>query len=174
LLKTISKILMGLKGGLANVKQALKKVHPVKYCKAVISPLAKLFNWVNFGGLLKNPLFYFGLASVLMFGVVYTLCDSSIGINGLDKSNLVCLNSFFNRAYNVNGSNLFSSQSTAVPLETPDLKIMQDNTLCGVSTPSVVNGKVLGDVFGSNDQNKKDVINYDVQPGDTLQSIADS
>ena len=62
----------------------------------------------------------------------------------------------------------------AVPLETPDLKIVQDNTLCAVSTPCVVSGKVLGDAFGGNNSNQKDVVDYAVQPGDTLQSIADS
>ena len=49
---------------------------------------------------------------------------------------------------------------------------MQDNTLCGVATPCVVSGKVLGDVFGGSNQNQKEVVNYIVQPGDTLQSIA--
>lgn len=51
---------------------------------------------------------------------------------------------------------------------------MDNNTLCGVSTPCVVSGKVLGDVFGGNNANQKDVTNYTVQPGDTLQSIAGS
>jgi len=74
---------------------------------------------------------------------------------------------------NANSDSLFSSKANAISLETPDLKIMQDNTLCGVATPCVVSGKVLGDTFGSN-QNKKEVIDYTVQAGDTLQSIADS
>ncbi|MCX6718278.1 MAG: peptidoglycan DD-metalloendopeptidase family protein [Candidatus Staskawiczbacteria bacterium] len=51
---------------------------------------------------------------------------------------------------------------------------MQDNTLCAVAAPCVVSGKVLGDVFGGNNQNKKDVVDYTVQPGDTLQSIANA
>ncbi len=67
---------------------------------------------------------------------------------------------------------LFSSQADAIPLETPDLKIIQDNTLGGVATPSIVSSKVLGDTFGSNNQNSKTITDYEVQPGDTLQSIA--
>ena len=43
-----------------------------------------------------------------------------------------------------------------------------------MSTPCVVSGKVLGDDFGGNNQNQKDVTNYIVQPGDTVQSIANS
>lgn len=86
-------------------------------------------------------------------------------------------NSFFNKAginASISGGNLFSSKASAIPLETPDLKIMQDNTLCGVATPCVVSGKVLGDVFGGSNQNQKEVVDYAVQPGDILQSIADS
>ncbi len=67
---------------------------------------------------------------------------------------------------------LFSSQSDAAPMETPDLKTADNNTLYAVSTPSVVSGKVLGDVFGGNNLNRKEITDYIVQPGDTLQSIA--
>ncbi|MCX6720961.1 MAG: M23 family metallopeptidase [Candidatus Staskawiczbacteria bacterium] len=86
---------------------------------------------------------------------------------------MVFFNSFFNKTANPGTVALFSSQASATPLETPDLKIMQNNTLCGVSTPCVVSGKVLGDVFGGS-QNQKEVVDYTVQAGDTLQSIADA
>ncbi len=105
---------------------------------------------------------------------MYASCDISTNINGLNNSHFVFFNSFFNKNSGINSDNLFSSQADATPLESPDLKIMQDNTLCGVATPCVVSGKVLGDVFGGNNQNKKEVTDYTVQPGDTLQSIADS
>lgn len=95
-------------------------------------------------------------------------------MGNLGYKQAVFFNSFFNKPGSLAGDSLFSSQASAVPLETPDLKIIQDNTLCGVSTPCVVSGKVLGDVFGGDSQNQKDVIDYAVQPGDTLQSIADS
>ena len=94
-------------------------------------------------------------------------------MGGLSNSRVVFFNSFFNNS-GATANTLFSSQANSIPLETPDLKIMQDNTLCGVATPCVVSGKVLGDVFGGSNQNQKEVIDYAVQPGDTLQSIADS
>jgi len=125
-------------------------------------------------GLIKNPLFYFALCAFFLFGTMYASCGSSANIHGLNNSRFVFFNSFFNKYVNASTANLFSSQATAVPLETPDLKIMQDNTLCGVSTPCIVSGRVLGDVFGSNNQNKKDVADYIVQAGDTFQSISDS
>lgn len=125
-------------------------------------------------GLIKNPLFYFGLVSVILFFGIYASCDSSANMGSLGLNRVVFSSSFFNKSNNLNTDSLFSSQASAIPLETPDLKIMQDNTLCGLSTPCVVSGKVLGDVFGGNNQNQKDVVNYIVQPGDTLQSVADS
>jgi murein DD-endopeptidase MepM/ murein hydrolase activator NlpD len=154
LLKIFSKVFIGIKNALLSVKEALK-----------------LF---DLRGLHKNPLFLFGLACFILFGFMYASCGSSSGINGLNNSRVVFFNSFFNRASNLNADTLFSSPANAVPLETPDLKIVQDNTLCAISTPCIVSGKVLGDAFGSNNQNKKDVVDYTVQPGDTLQSIADS
>lgn len=106
--------------------------------------------------------------------MIYSSCSGQSGINGLDNSNFVFFNSFFANADSLNNNNLFSNQADAAPLETPDLKIMQDNTLCQVATPCVVSGKVLGDVFGGSNQNKKDIVDYTVQPGDNLQSVADS
>jgi murein DD-endopeptidase MepM/ murein hydrolase activator NlpD len=125
-------------------------------------------------GFFKNPLFYFGLLSLFLFWSMYMSSDSSGNTASLSGNHIVFLNSFFSESSNLNGDNLFSSRATAIPLETPDLKIMQNNTLCGLSTPCIVSGKVLGDVFGSNNQNQKEVSDYTVQPGDTLQSIADS
>jgi len=123
------------------------------------------------GGFFKNPLFFFVLISIILFGGIYVSCGnfSSIGFKNNHKA---FLNSFFNENKNIGAGALFSSQVTAIPLETPDLKIMQGNTLCGVATPCVVSGKVLGDVFGGNAQ--KEVVDHVVQSGDTLQSIADA
>ncbi|MFA6190458.1 MAG: M23 family metallopeptidase [Candidatus Staskawiczbacteria bacterium] len=95
-------------------------------------------------------------------------CEAS---DNLGHSRSIFLNSFDNP----NGAivdSLFSSQSDMIALETPDLKIIQDNTVCAVSTPCIVSGKVLGDVFGGNYQESKDIIDYEVQTGDTFKSIA--
>lgn len=126
----------------------------------------------NLRGLTKNPLFYFGLTSFILFGTMYLSCDSFASYNGLGNSRVVFFNSFFNNSEGSDKGDLFFSKGDALALETPDLKIMQDNTIAGVATPSVVSAKVLGDVFGSNSQNRKDIIDYMVQPGDTLQSVA--
>jgi murein DD-endopeptidase MepM/ murein hydrolase activator NlpD len=140
--------------------------------KGVLPYFKRVQKGANLSRLSKNPLFYFGLVSVILFGSIYATCGSPVAANNFGNGKVV-INSFFNKA-NSGGDSLFSSQATAIPLETPDLKIIQDNTIGGMATPSIVTGKVLGDVFGGNNQNQKDVIDYVVQPGDNLQSIADS
>lgn len=174
LLKIINKVLVIARSVFLSIKEAPRKIHPVKSAKGGVLSLTKQFNRVNLRGLFKNPLFHFGLVSIILFLMIYASCDSSANMSSLGSGRVVFFNSFFNKSSNLSTNNLFSSQAKAIPLETPDLKIMQDNTLCQVATPCVVSGKVLGDVFGGNNQNKKDVVDYVVQPGDTLQSIADS
>jgi murein DD-endopeptidase MepM/ murein hydrolase activator NlpD len=125
-------------------------------------------------GLLKNPLLYFGLVALVLFGSISSSCGNPANSNGFHDSRIVFFNNFFNSQTSLAADNLFSSKVSAIPLETPDLKIIQNNTIGGVATPSIVTGKVLGDVFGSSAQNSKDIVNHDVQPGDTLQSIANN
>lgn len=128
---------------------------------------------VNLRGLLKNPSFYFGIISVILFGFIYSFCQGTSIIEG-NNGRVSFFNPFFDESSNSNSDNLFSSKLNSIPLETPDLKIIQNNTIGGVSAPHIVSGKVLGDVFGGNNQNQKEVVEYVVQTGDTLQSIADS
>jgi murein DD-endopeptidase MepM/ murein hydrolase activator NlpD len=125
-------------------------------------------------GFLKNPLFYFGIVFIILVFGIYSACVNLDGIKSSAGSRLAFFNSYSDKISGINKDSLFTSQIRAIPLETPDLKIIQDNTLGQVSTPSVVSGKVLGDVFGGSGQDQKEVANYLVQPGDTLQSIASS
>ncbi|OGZ78200.1 MAG: hypothetical protein A2528_00055 [Candidatus Staskawiczbacteria bacterium RIFOXYD2_FULL_37_9] len=117
---------------------------------------------------------YFVLGAVFLFGTMYASCDTSANVNSFGNGKIVFFNSFFNKHSNQNSDSLFYSPVSAIALETPDLKIIQDNTIGGVSAPYIVSGKVLGDVFGGANQNQKDVVDYTVQPGDTFQSIANS
>ena len=140
--------------------------------------MLKLFNKVlirikklKINGLFENPLFYFGLAAFILFGTIYFGCSSFASSNGLNNSQASLLNSFF-KLDNVDENNLLFGQGKTLAMETPDLKIVQDNSLGGVSTTQVLTPKVLGDMLGYSSQNRKDVIEYNVQPGDTLQSIA--
>lgn len=121
----------------------------------------------------QNPLFYFGAVSLILFGSMFNSL-SLASANNLGDGRVILLNTFFNSPAAITGDSLFSSRSAAIALETPDLKIIQDNTIGGVATPSIVSGKVLGDIFGGDSQKPKEITEYVVQSGDTAQSIADS
>lgn len=133
---------------------------------------SKKIKQANIKGLSKNPFFYFGLISVVLFASLYVACNSYASSGTLADNKTVFLNSFLNTPNAQSPDSLFFSQNDEIALETPDLKILQDNTISGISIPSVISAKVLGDEFGGNQNNKKDIINYTVQPGDTFQSIA--
>jgi len=48
---------------------------------------------------------------------------------------------------------------------------VQDNSVCAISPPRVLTPQVLGAIFGESLQNSKDIIEYSVEPGDTLETI---
>jgi len=127
-------------------------------------------------GFFKNPLLYFGAIAFFLFGLIYTSCANPVSAGALEKSHLAFSASFQNSSDNPDTNDLFSSKVNEFSLETPDLKIIQNNAIGGISAPYIVSGKVLGDVFGGSpvQSQKKEVIDYEVQPGDTLQSIANS
>lgn len=122
----------------------------------------------------KNPLFYFALCSFVLFGAIYFSSDSFASFNRLSSSQIVFFNPFFNSPDSQDKNSLFLGQRDSLVLETPDFKVIQGNTLGGVSTPRVVSSKVLGDVFGGDPQNQKNIVEYVIQPGDTLAGIAET
>jgi len=67
---------------------------------------------------------------------------------------------------------LFFSQNQTLFLETPELKIIQGDSLVALTCPRSLSPKVLGALFGQGEQLRKEIIEYTVQPNDTLKSIA--
>jgi len=108
----------------------------------------------------------------ILFATICSSCDSFADSGGLNNSNIVFFNSFFDNSENLNKDGLFCGQNDQIRLETPDLKIIGDNTIGGVAVHQILSTKVLGDVFGGSPQNKGEIVEYSVQPGDTLSSIA--
>ena len=142
--------------------------------KAIWSAIKRVQNRYNLPRGFKSPSLYFGLISVVLFSAICASCGNSANEGSLG-GRVVFLRQFSNQSSALSRNSLFSSRTNAIPLETPDLKIIQNNTLGGISSPHIVSGKVLGDVFGgSNQAQQKEVTNYTVQAGDTLQSIANS
>lgn len=112
------------------------------------------------------------MTALILFATMYSSCDSFASSGSLNNRQVVFFNSFFDNSETLNKDGLFYCQNDGIRLETPDLKIIENNTIGGVAAPQVLSPKVLGDVFGSSSRNKREIIEYSVQPGDTLQSIA--
>lgn len=83
------------------------------------------------------------------------------------------LTPIFQAESDVRGDDLFFERKGSFSAETPDLKIVQDNFIYGVSTPRVFTAQTLGSVLGDPfKQDQKEVIEYLVQAGDTVESVA--
>lgn len=83
-------------------------------------------------------------------------------------------NPFFKNPNSLENEDVFLDKQKRVALETPDLKIIQDYFAYGISTPRVLTTQTLGAIFGEAEgrNERKEVINYVVQPGDTIQGLA--
>ena len=89
---------------------------------------------------------------------------------------VVTFNPFLTEGSLDNGDLYFDQNSTQT-IETPDLKITQDNFVYGVATPQSYSPQALGAVMGgpgNQAENRTDVVDYEVQPGDTIASVAAS
>lgn len=177
-------------------------LNPIKDLKAIYKILVKIKKIarrakLNFKGLSLNPFFWldktkkhilsfknprqpftgyqFGLVSLAILGVIcFGINDLSDFNNSLKNSGTVFFNAFFTNPAGLTENSLFAGQNSALALETPDLKIIDDNCVCGISTPRVLTTKVLGDIFGDSVQGQNDIIEYAVQPGDTIASVAET
>lgn len=115
-----------------------------------------------------NSSFYFTATSLVLMIFLF-FGSGSFAEQNYNSGNIK--NSFVNASSGT--EDLFFNQNNSLALETPDLKI-EDNFIYGVSTPRVLTVQTLGDIFGSESvQSSKDVINYTVQSGDTISSIAE-
>lgn len=132
----------------------------------------------EFKGFFKTPCFYYGVISVILLSLVY------FGINRLPKA-IIWQNSDYLKNVEATLSDpvlknsgdskegvLFFTQSQTAFLEPPELKIIEGDSLAAIASPRVLSLKVLGAIFGQEEQPRKEIIEYTVQSGDTLKSIA--
>ncbi len=150
----------------------LIQVFSDEFLMKILKFIRKKSKQANIRGLTKSPFLYFGVVAVFLFANIYSACASFADSNGFDGSQAAFFNDFFDNSDNLTSDSLFFSQNKTLALETPDLKIIQDNSVAGMATPRALTAKVLGDVFGSSGSERKDIVEYVVQPGDTVQSIA--
>jgi LysM repeat protein len=123
-------------------------------------------------GILKNPLFYFGVISFLLFAFVCFGFENFSNFNDTLKNKSVFLNSFLEGSEATAKDSLFLNSKNILALEVPDLKIIEDNSVYGISSYRVLSTQVLGSIFGEELQNSKEIVEYTVLPGDTFESIA--
>lgn len=117
-----------------------------------------------------GPNFYFNLTSFVLMGFLFFASGSFAEQDYLHSENIK--SSLLSNPMGSETDSLFFSQNNSLALETPDLKI-EDNFIYGIATPRVLTTQTLGDIFGSeSQQNSKEIVNYTVQSGDTISSVA--
>ncbi len=125
-------------------------------------------------GFLKNPSFYFGFSSFALLALLFLGSGALAKLQYSANSQSVFFNPFFKTAINSENNDLFLLKSKTLAIETPDLKIIEGNFVYGISTPRILTTQTLGTIFGeSSYSDKKDVIEYAVQPGDTVTVLAE-
>lgn len=126
----------------------------------------------NNQGLFKNPLFYFGFMAFFLWGMPFFGFEGLAKIDNLENSQAAALNPFFKNSDNFKNYDLFLKQNSQLAKESPDLKIIENNSVHGISTPRILTTQTLGDLFGELSQIKKEVVDYIVESGDTVELVA--
>lgn len=152
--------------GIREIKEKIKEK-----IKDLIS--RKDFSWLGeriqkkrlkkFKGSLKDPFFYLGIMTITLFGGIIFFTPSLF--NQAFSSTLLL-------DYLIKEEPFLVSETKVK--ESPPLALVQRNSLTAISPPIIVTPQVLGALIEASDYQKikKEVIEYTVQPADTLSSIA--
>ena len=113
-------------------------------------------------GSLKDPFLYLGLSAVILYSLLALLIPSNEAIMPL----------FVEEQDTAGG--IFITTMGKIK-ESPDLSVIQGNSIAAVSPPLMVTPQVLGALVSGETYEWKDkeIAEYIVQPGDNLSSIAD-
>ncbi|MFH1657649.1 MAG: peptidoglycan DD-metalloendopeptidase family protein [bacterium] len=79
-------------------------------------------------------------------------------------------------SFSLTDLSLFAKSVDNMELESPELSLVQGNSVISNSPPLIVTSQVLGSLIGSGvaaEEGRKEIIEYTVQTGDNLWSIAD-
>lgn len=107
-------------------------------------------------GFLRNPLFYLGVFLLVSLILFFNLSKKDISFKIIQEK--------------------FSHSTFLGPankLESPDIILVQKNTIQAVVPPNIFNPKVLATLVGYEDEaSKQEIIEYTVEDGESLWSIA--
>lgn len=118
--------------------------------------------WPSLRGSRRDPLLYMGTISVVLFLLVSFITPSFV-----NNTILPILNQ--TSQYN----NPFAVPGTKIP-ESPDLSLVQKNSLVAISPPIMVTPQVLGALIEASEFEavRREITKYTIQDGDSLWSIA--
>jgi len=125
----------------------------------------------NFKGFRRDSFIYLGLVSAILFSI-FVFGSGSI-LNAAPPEGGFSFLTTYSESDNQEQMTV-SSQIKAA--ESPDLCIIQKNSLTPFNLPLTVTPQVLGQIVGENsasDDNEKEILEYTVQEGDTLNSLAE-
>lgn len=124
---------------------------------------AKIRKFRSLKGSSKDPLLYLGAASAVLYGLIILVTPS------IEYDSQFILN----EASEIAGGAFVSAMDKVK--ESPDLSIIQKNSLAAVSPPIMVTPQVLGALASGEtyEWQEKEVTEYIVEPGDNLWSIAE-
>ena len=119
-------------------------------------------------GFHKNPFFYFGALSAALFVLLFTTVGSVAGLPYFQGNTTSLKHSQVAQA-----SDAFFGKDNVRALETPDLKIVDNSFVYGISTPQAITTQTLGAVMGTSQEGlRTEIEEYIVQSGDTMASVA--
>jgi len=124
---------------------------------------------LNFRGSLKDPLIYLGILSLFLF-IFSTFGPASYFPSPGNLSPAGTSPKFIAR------EDLFASQEGLEKLTSPFFSLIQNNSLLSFSSPTIISPRVLGGFAGLGSDfstNNKEIIEYTVEPGDNLSSLAE-
>ncbi len=120
--------------------------------------------WKKFKGSARDPFLYLGMICVGLFSIISLVNPVSSFVG---NANLLVAYSY------PQSEDSFITPNTKIK-ESPDLSLVQQNSLASVSPPIMVTPQVLGALMEAADYEwtQKEITEYVVENGDTLSSIA--
>ncbi len=117
----------------------------------------------------QQPFVYFWIISVILLGLtsfgLRIILSPSDNQEGFFSANVF-------KAFNQD-EQMFLSSIEKVLLESPDLLLVQGNSIQAVSPSNIISPQVLGALFGGGEIARQAIIEYTVRSGDSLSVIAD-